>query len=64
MNIVDIKELAKKNGATVQKIRDRLEIQFNSHFNMWMFIDAVEIEIPTFKLFAMDHNKNRIYINN
>lgn len=63
MNIVETKELAKKHGADIKKIRDRLELQFPSHFNMWMFIDAIEIDIPEYKLFAMDHNNNKVFIN-
>lgn len=65
MNVIDLKELGRKHRATLSVERKgfRRIFSFDNDFDFWCFIDSLEVNIPTFKLFAMDHSNKKVFID-
>lgn len=64
MTLLDLKEKARQYGGSCElgSNPNRRDFTFKNAASMWFFIDAIENDIQSFKLFATDHANNKVFI--
>ena len=64
MTLLDLKEKARQYGGSFELGTNprRRDFTFKNAASMWFFIDAIENDIQSFRLFATDRANNKVFI--